>query len=143
MPDPKLCKNCLELLCSHPGPLHWHGSCALVPEAGPHHIDGSSCNDLCTRAPVVLVKGCYECPSKGTGRECRLDAQLRDITNYWYKYKRGGALRPDWCPLLANKAGVTLRAALPAKEAPVLGPYPAPGLDQAVEIHRKTMEREE
>ena len=153
MPDQELCTNCLEPLCDttkqfdrtwREGSLNRCQVCFVYPKALHHHRGGSPANALCTRAPVVEVKGCFECPAVGLGMECRLDVQLRDISYYLFNgvHKRGGELRSDWCRLLANKAGLTLRAALPADESPVLGPYPAPGLDEAVEMHGKTMEDE-
>ena len=123
MPDPKRCENCLEPLCTFDEPGH--------ADSSPHHgaksfftgeIITTHANERCTRPPVVEVKGCRWCLKRWVDTSvfpdqhwCRLDnygdGQLKRL---WSPMLDGPL--PSWCPLLANKAGLTLRAVLPAEE---------------------------
>ena len=130
MPDQELCKNCLEPLCPRTT-AGWENDkrlprgiddCPYNHSGGEHHNDfyGTPANDLCTRAKVVMVKGCSRCPMR-TGGYC--DGGQDNVRALRYSLYRQSNRRPGWCPFLDQKtgqsnAGIRLIAKLQAKEEP-------------------------
>lgn len=109
MSDKERCKNCLEPLCDG------HGN-GFLPDMRrqcdgweAHHIEHHDtaiyANEHCTRAQVVLVKGCNECGLSRTRYCCP--------PIYHYGWTPGQSSVPEWCPITK---GLTLRAVLPAEE---------------------------